>query len=58
LAGLTVAHVPKTIDNDLPLPSDIVTFGFTTSCDLGKDLVRNLAPSTSSMTLAGTRAAT
>jgi 6-phosphofructokinase len=42
LAGLTVAHVPKTIDNDLPLPSDIVTFGFTTSCDLGKDLVRNL----------------
>ena len=42
LSGLTVAHVPKTIDNDLPLPSDIVTFGFTTACDLGKDLVRNL----------------
>src|SRR5262245_2929241 len=41
-SGLTVAHVPKTIDNDLPLPSDIVTFGFTTACDLGKDLVRNL----------------
>src|SRR5215510_14655091 len=40
--GLTVAHVPKTIDNDLPLPSDIVTFGFTTACNLGKDLVRNL----------------
>src|SRR5206468_539757 len=35
-------HVPKTIDNDLPLPSDIVTFGFTTACGLGKDLVRNL----------------
>src|SRR5207247_2594884 len=30
LPGLAVAHVPKTIDNDLPLPSDIVTFGFTT----------------------------
>jgi 6-phosphofructokinase 1 len=40
--GLTVAHVPKTIDNDLPLPSDIVTFGFTTACNLGKDLMRNL----------------
>lgn len=40
--GLTVAHVPKTIDNDLPLPSDIVTFGFTTACNLGKELVRNL----------------
>jgi 6-phosphofructokinase 1 len=42
VAGLTVAHVPKTIDNDLPLPGDVVTFGFTTACDLGKDLVRNL----------------
>jgi 6-phosphofructokinase 1 len=40
--GLTVAHVPKTIDNDLPLPSDIVTFGYTTACNLGKELVRNL----------------
>jgi ATP-dependent phosphofructokinase / diphosphate-dependent phosphofructokinase len=42
IPGLTVAHVPKTIDNDLPLPGDVVTFGFTTACDLGKDLVRNL----------------
>ncbi|OLB93670.1 MAG: 6-phosphofructokinase [Candidatus Rokubacteria bacterium 13_1_40CM_68_15] len=42
LPGLTVAHVPKTIDNDLPLPSDIVTFGFTTATNLGKELVRNL----------------
>jgi 6-phosphofructokinase len=42
LDGLTVAHVPKTIDNDLPLPSDVVTFGFATACNLGKDLVRNL----------------
>lgn len=48
-AGLTVAHVPKTIDNDLPLPSDIVTFGFTTSCDLGKDLVRNLMQDAATM---------
>jgi ATP-dependent phosphofructokinase / diphosphate-dependent phosphofructokinase len=42
MPGLTLVHVPKTIDNDLPLPSDIVTFGFTTACNLGKDLVRNL----------------
>jgi 6-phosphofructokinase len=42
MPGLTVAHVPKTIDNDLPLPTDIVTFGFTTACNLGKELVRNL----------------
>ena len=34
--------MPKTIDNDLPLPSDIMTFGFTTACNLGKELVRNL----------------
>src|SRR5213596_1281096 len=40
--GLTVAHVPKTIDNDLPLPGDVVTFGFTTAVNLGKELVRNL----------------
>jgi ATP-dependent phosphofructokinase / diphosphate-dependent phosphofructokinase len=43
LAGqLSVAHVPKTIDNDLPLPDDVPTFGFTTAVNLGKDLVRNL----------------
>lgn len=42
MEGLTVAHVPKTIDNDLPLPNDIATFGFTTACNLGKELVRNL----------------
>jgi 6-phosphofructokinase 1 len=39
---LAVAHVPKTIDNDLPLPIGIPTFGFTTAVDVGKDLVRNL----------------
>jgi 6-phosphofructokinase 1 len=39
---LAVAHVPKTIDNDLPLPPEIPTFGFTTAVDVGKDIVRNL----------------
>src|SRR5690606_18072302 len=28
---LRVAHVPKTIDNDLPLPPGIPTFGFETA---------------------------
>src|SRR5437773_5958651 len=42
MPALTVAHVPKTIDNDLPLPGDVVTFGFTTAVNLGKELVRNL----------------
>jgi ATP-dependent phosphofructokinase / diphosphate-dependent phosphofructokinase len=40
--AIGVAHVPKTIDNDLPLPPEVVTFGFTTACNLGKELVRNL----------------
>jgi 6-phosphofructokinase len=39
---LAVAHVPKTIDNDLPLPAGVPTFGYTTAVDVGKDLVRNL----------------
>ena len=39
---LQIAHVPKTIDNDVPLPPDVVTAGFTTACAVGKDLVRNL----------------
>jgi 6-phosphofructokinase 1 len=40
--ALGVVHVPKTIDNDLPLPPDVPTFGFTTAVDLGKQLVQNL----------------
>ncbi len=36
------AHVPKTIDNDLPLPNDIPTFGFQTARDLGAVLVKNM----------------
>jgi 6-phosphofructokinase len=39
---LRVAHVPKTIDNDLPLPGDIPTFGFETARHLGFGLVHNL----------------
>ncbi len=39
---IRVAHVPKTIDNDLPLPSDLPTFGFNTARHLGSALVANL----------------
>jgi len=43
-AGGTIkfAHVPKTIDNDLPLPNDLPTFGYQTARDLGALLVKNL----------------
>ena len=36
------AHVPKTIDNDLPLPEGIPTFGFETARELGSHLIMNL----------------
>lgn len=38
-----VAHVPKTIDNDLDLPPDVPTFGFQSARHLGVELVRHLA---------------
>ena len=42
--GLTInfVHVPKTIDNDLPLPEGIPTFGFETARSLGTQIVSNL----------------
>src|SRR5262249_9629168 len=40
--GLRVAHVPKTIDNDLPLPGGAPTFGFETARSVGVQLVGNL----------------
>jgi ATP-dependent phosphofructokinase / diphosphate-dependent phosphofructokinase len=40
--GLRVAHVPKTIDNDLPLPGGVPTFGFETARSVGVELVNNL----------------
>jgi 6-phosphofructokinase 1 len=39
---LRVAHIPKTIDNDLPLPGGVSTFGFETARHIGTQLVRNL----------------
>jgi len=39
---LRLVHVPKTIDNDLPLPQDASTFGFPTARYVGTQLVKNL----------------
>jgi 6-phosphofructokinase 1 len=41
--NLRVAHVPKTIDNDLPLAGSTPTFGFETARHYGVSAVRNLA---------------
>lgn len=40
---IRVAHVPKTIDNDLPLPGSTPTFGFETARQVGVTIIRNLA---------------
>jgi 6-phosphofructokinase len=39
---IRVVHVPKTIDDDLPLPGGIPTFGFETARHVGVELVNNL----------------
>src|SRR5512145_1291940 len=39
---IRVCHVPKTIDNDLPLPGEIPTFSFETSRQVVSALVQNL----------------
>jgi 6-phosphofructokinase 1 len=40
--ALRLVHVPKTIDNDLPLPHDVPTFGFSTARFFGTQIVMNL----------------
>jgi len=39
---IRVAHVPKTIDNDLDLPHGQFTFGFQTARHAGVEIVKNL----------------
>ncbi|WP_298590169.1 diphosphate--fructose-6-phosphate 1-phosphotransferase [uncultured Selenomonas sp.] len=39
---INVVHVPKTIDNDLPLPEGIPTFGFETARAFGTEEIENL----------------
>ena len=41
-SDIRTVHVPKTIDNDLPLPPHIPTFGFQTARHTGVQLVQNL----------------
>ncbi len=40
--SVKVAHVPKTIDNDIPLPGGLATFGYETARHLGVHIVTNL----------------
>ena len=42
-SNVHTVHVPKTIDNDLPLPAHIPTFGFQSARHVGVELVQNLA---------------
>ncbi len=39
---ISIVHVPKTIDNDLPLPGGAPTFGFETARHWGTQIVRNI----------------
>ncbi len=39
--ALQAVHVPKTIDNDLPIPEGIPTFGYETARELGTRTVMN-----------------
>ena len=40
--SIRVAQIPKTIDNDLPLPSGMPTFGFETARHVGTEMVMNM----------------
>ena len=39
---LKIAHLPKTIDNNIPLPDYISTFGFETARDVGAKIMNNI----------------
>src|SRR4029450_3756440 len=39
---IQIAHVPKSIDNDLDLPPHVDTFGFQTARHIGVEIVKNL----------------
>ena len=40
--SIAVVHVPKTIDNDLPMPGGIPTFGYETARHWGVEIVENI----------------
>jgi len=39
---MSIVHVPKTIDNDIPLPGGASTFGYQTARHLGVEIVQNI----------------
>ncbi|GAB6183356.1 diphosphate--fructose-6-phosphate 1-phosphotransferase [Thermodesulfovibrio hydrogeniphilus] len=39
---ISVVHVPKTIDNDIPLPGGASTFGYETARHWGVEIVKNI----------------
>lgn len=40
--AINVVHVPKTIDNDIPLPGGVSTFGYQTARHWGVEIVKNI----------------
>ncbi len=40
--AISIVHVPKTIDNDLPLPGGAPTFGFESARHWGTEIVENI----------------
>ncbi len=40
--NIKIAHIPKTIDNDLPLPGNMPTFGYETARHVGCEIVSNI----------------
>lgn len=40
--SMSVVHVPKTIDNDIPLPGGVSTFGYQTARHWGVEIVENI----------------
>jgi ATP-dependent phosphofructokinase / diphosphate-dependent phosphofructokinase len=47
--AIRVVHVPKTIDNDLPLPPNINSFGYQTARHVGAGILRSLMVDAHSM---------
>ncbi len=47
--SVRIAHVPKTIDNDLPLPPGIDTFGYQTARHIGAGILNSLMVDAHSM---------
>lgn len=48
-SGILITHVPKTIFNDLPLPSNCYTFGYSTAREIGCKIVADLSADAKSM---------